>query len=428
MKEFIFDIFALSISLTPVIAALLLLAPLFDKRYIANFRYWLWLAVSIRLMIPLTVGASAPVHVNLPAGTAENLLTQAVTPGSGLSGVQMGIFSPDLIDIMLLVYMAGALVFLLGNLKSFVVLHKMISKRSIPPADDRIYRMVKEINRQKQLHIRTKSLRVFICRDISGPMAAGLFRPVLLLPQENYNDKQLRMVLNHELVHIKRHDLVYKMLLFMVCSLHWFNPLVHMMARRANRDIEMTCDHIALQGTEIDEKKLYSLMMIEAASDYGSTFSAVSTGFKSGKESLEARIRNIFDYQPKGHGACLLVLILLTLLAGGSFLSINHLPAQAAAMIPPQLYRQDAGTPHDESIFNNNKIAETGDGENGSLSMAPDDHSEETAPETNTASSPPITQPETFSQPAEVVVIDLLQMESAAMNDVSGETVTTDQI
>ena len=73
-------------------------------------------------------------------------------------------------------------------------------------------------------------------------MIIGLFRPTLLLPHEGYQKIDLEVIIRHELVHFKRNDLWFKLLLVCANAVHWFNPVIYLMVREANRDIEISCD------------------------------------------------------------------------------------------------------------------------------------------------------------------------------------------
>ena len=76
---------------------------------------------------------------------------------------------------------------------------------------------------------------------VRSPMVAGALHPVLLVPAGEAL-KGAECMLAHELTHIKRHDVAKKLLLTLVCILHWYNPAVWMLAARAGRDIEEACD------------------------------------------------------------------------------------------------------------------------------------------------------------------------------------------
>ncbi|MGB4440062.1 MAG: M56 family metallopeptidase [Sedimentibacter sp.] len=208
-----------------------------------------------------------------------------------------------------------------------------------------------------------------MCRKIPGPMVVGIFRPMLLLPCEDYDDVKLKMILSHEIVHIKRHDTSYKFQLVMVCAIHWFNPFVHIMSRKGNNDMEISCDTKALQEAGIEEKKIYSLMIIDIASqDSSGRFPALFTSFVSEKESLEARIKNIFSSVSKKEGHISLILVIIIALLFGTVIQIGN-PAvddekfynqlSQAELYQKPIISDDADTDNDVDI-NKDDINETG--------------------------------------------------------------------
>lgn len=74
-----------------------------------------------------------------------------------------------------------------------------------------------------------------ILPGLACPMALGVFRPVVFLP----SGQVPLLAVRHELTHVKRRDLAGKALLFLVCALYWFDPLVWHMARVAGEDPAM---------------------------------------------------------------------------------------------------------------------------------------------------------------------------------------------
>ncbi|WP_302496173.1 M56 family metallopeptidase [uncultured Flavonifractor sp.] len=94
-------------------------------------------------------------------------------------------------------------------------------------------------------------------------MLAGVFRPVLLLP-EDAGGQGLRYALLHELVHYRRRDIWLKTLVLWVNAVHWFNPLVWRMVRSVERDTELACDEGALKRLPQEEHAAYGRAILQA--------------------------------------------------------------------------------------------------------------------------------------------------------------------
>lgn len=71
------------------------------------------------------------------------------------------------------------------------------------------------------------------CDCIGSPMLTGFAKPCILLPKAGMSKDELCFILKHELVHYKRRDLWYKSLVLIAVAVHWFNPIVHLMANAA---------------------------------------------------------------------------------------------------------------------------------------------------------------------------------------------------
>ena len=84
-----------------------------------------------------------------------------------------------------------------------------------------------------------------VCPDIPCPMALGLLRPTIFLPEGVEDRGRLEDILRHELTHLRRHDLLYKWCAAVVTSLHWFNPLMPVFRREMARRCELSCDEAA---------------------------------------------------------------------------------------------------------------------------------------------------------------------------------------
>jgi beta-lactamase regulating signal transducer with metallopeptidase domain/biopolymer transport protein ExbD len=101
----------------------------------------------------------------------------------------------------------------------------------------------------EQLDVRRR-VRLLESDDASVPTTWGVLRPVVLLPSEarNWPEERCRMVLLHELAHIRRRDWLTQTVGRVACAVHWFNPLVWLAARRLRLESEQACDDALLRA------------------------------------------------------------------------------------------------------------------------------------------------------------------------------------
>jgi beta-lactamase regulating signal transducer with metallopeptidase domain len=80
------------------------------------------------------------------------------------------------------------------------------------------------------------------------PLTFGAWRPVLLVPAEAdaWPYERRRLVLLHELAHVRRWDWPTQMFAHVACAVHWFNPLAWLAARRMRTLREEACDDLVL--------------------------------------------------------------------------------------------------------------------------------------------------------------------------------------
>lgn len=339
MEQFLLNL--LKTSLLGALAILLMLVskPLWRERYRAKARCWLWLALAAFLLFPVDfsvkdapVQAAPPQDYTLFVGTDKTTIQStdhlfgdmAEKSGQTSTQVRDSIIARPVTDpaqkatryipvttILFYGYLAGAAAFLLCQGVSYVRFRRTVRRwRSGVTRGD--YRAL--------LHDTARSLNVtapemFVCEAISTPAVTGLFRPTLLLPHEGYDLNELRYILRHELCHLKRRDMLLKLVLLAANAMHWFNPVVYLMLRQADEDIELACDSAATDGLDRAERAAYSRTLLAAVQSHVRALPA-TTCFGGTVERLKRRITNVLGAQKKrGFGVVALVLA-LTLTAG----------------------------------------------------------------------------------------------------------------
>lgn len=339
METFLLNLLKTSLLGSLAILAMLVLKPLWRERYRAKTRCWLWLALAVFLLLPVDfsvknapVQAAPPKDYTLFVGTDKTAIQSTdnlfgdMAEKSGQSPAQVRdtiihrpVTNPEqkttryipVTTILFYGYLAGAAAFLLYQGLSYAHFRRTVRrwKRDVARADYAalLYDTARDLG--------VGAPEMIVCEAISTPAVTGLLRPRLLLPHEHYDVQELRYILRHELCHLKRRDMLLKLVLLAANAMHWFNPVVYLMLRQADEDIELACDSAATDGLELPERAAYSRTLLAAVQSSVRALPA-TTCFGGTVERLKRRITNVLGAQKKrGLGVVALVLA-LTLTAG----------------------------------------------------------------------------------------------------------------
>ena len=172
----------------------------------------------------------------------------------------------------------------------------------------------------------SRAPRICVSESRRAPLTFGIFRPTVVMPEDlPVEDARFRLVLAHELAHVRRKDCLRK-LLFTVClCLYWQNPLVWLMVWLANRDMELACDEKVLCTLGPECKKAYAMTLLDMAQRKPAQEPLCSGFAKSGAED---RIRAILSFKriPAWVGSCV---FLAFVLAAGVFATQAVTPSAA---------------------------------------------------------------------------------------------------
>ena len=154
--------------------------------------------------------------------------------------------------------------------------------------------MISELSRSLRLR---RSPRAILAGEPFGPAVLGTLRPVLVVPESTattLSREQLRLVLAHELVHLRRGDHWMGLVQFVVQALWWFNPLVWWANRELNRVREQCCDEEVL-ATLHCEPAGYAQTLLDIARLGARSRPLVLTAGVSAMHITGQRLQHIMD-------------------------------------------------------------------------------------------------------------------------------------
>ena len=196
---------------------------------------------------------------------------------------------PDVVAALSILWLFGLAGFSAYRLVAGLRFRSLAMRLSVP-AGGRENEILADIARACGVK-RVPTLR--ICHPLKTPVLTGLFRPAILLPGVSYSDRELSLLFAHELAHRQRRDNLAGLLMDATIAVHWFNPLVHMMARQFSADAELACDEWAVRDQDIDTRRVYAALILKTA--HKGIFTGVAL---SGRGSLRKRLAMLFE-KPK---------------------------------------------------------------------------------------------------------------------------------
>ena len=328
------NVIAISVSTSPIIIFLLIFAPFLNKRYAIKWKYLIWVVIAVRLIIPFNIDIPFPqIVIDVPTEITVPIDTNKENDAPTMSPTEQkpmevnndnAIIAPPqvepkplkftLLDITAYLWVTCCLLFLSVHIFSFLHYKGQITKKGMVVKERYILQQVRKLSRK--LRIRA-NIRVLRYENAESPMVIGFLKPMLVLPNYDYSEEELFFVLKHELIHVKRHDIYFKLLFVIANALHWFNPLIYIMQKEAVVDMELSCDEKVIGQTAYAVRKAYTETLLSTFSKQHKRETFLTTQFYGGKKIMKKRFKNILTKSPKKNGLLLCICaICITLISG----------------------------------------------------------------------------------------------------------------
>lgn len=169
--------------------------------------------------------------------------------------------------------------------------------------------------------------KIVICKTSLpiSPMLVGAVCPRVLINDDFYSEEELNLIITHELMHYKHHDILCKKVIVLIQAIHWFNPILYFYANSFYEISELACDQRVLQCVSNDSKKMYATLLIKMMENISKERSKFALClFESDEEKIKRRLYRIMMYKKTNRKN------LITILLTGLFLAYCPISAFAA--------------------------------------------------------------------------------------------------
>ena len=215
----------------------------------ARVRHWVWLAASVKFLIPFSWLAAVGSHLawSTRLGAASNHRLQLAI--DVISGANSSVLIPDLTRLLPIfagVWFCGFVAVLTRWCAQWRKMSRTARDSVLLPEG----RVVTSLAKAERILGVRRSTRVLRAQALIEPGVFGIARPVLMWPEglcQRLSDGELQAILMHEVRHIQRFDNFTAAIHMLVEAIFWFHPLVWWLGTRLIDERERACDECVLE-------------------------------------------------------------------------------------------------------------------------------------------------------------------------------------
>ena len=301
---------------TAVACVILVVKLLLKNRLTPKWHVYIWLILAVRLLIPGLPESDYSLMNTIPSAhnftvaedTKESIVSESSTdketgrsaavrkvegnisvksPLSGIKHNREFAIQEQKVSVLFILWLAGAITLFVY----FTVIYFYVKRKAkmLPRCKDAdILRVFTECRRNAGV----KSDRIDLRIGGNTPMTFGVFCPVLMIP-EGYTKDELKLVLLHELCHLKHRDVLINFLCCTLLCVYWYNPVLWYCFFTVRKDVEILRDEEVIQLT--GERKQYAKTLLKTAMKENRILIA-ATAMQNGEKEVSQRIRHIANF------------------------------------------------------------------------------------------------------------------------------------
>ncbi len=351
METYLKLIFETTLFSSIVILIVLAIKTIYAGKISSKIMSFLWLLVLVRLIMPVTL--ESPVHfdsfISIPEADQHDLANMASQPIEMANNDQLSYSSNDiphslqkiemndniaqkqaevsifkkafdwikslsLWTVLFALWITGIALFVCKNIFEFVRFNKRIKQSRFKASTD----LIKALTYGKTKLGMTKNTKIAECSCIDMPVTYGLIKSKILIPaglSHCISDDKLKLIIMHELCHIKRFDILKNYIWLAAKAVHWFNPLVWVAYKNYISARELSCDEMVLKHIGEKDKFEYSQSLLDVIKlSQNRQKTSLTLSFCSDKTKLRQRVENMIKPKRKSKSAGFIALALAAIM------------------------------------------------------------------------------------------------------------------
>ena len=274
-----------------IIAIYLLRHTQFKQHFGVLSMVLLYLFCAVRLFLPLEFPHTLIAEDDVVYPYIYNLLTRERTM----------LANKSLTLVLCTVWILGFCVLLFRYARQYRKAIRSV-ERYAEPWDEQTNALLKQVQQQTRRIIKVQG---YTAASIESAFGIGVIHKRIILPDKDYTEAELHYVLLHEYTHFLNHDTIVKLLVTLFCIIFWWNPVVYLLQKDLEQNLEIKCDLSVARTLCSKERAAYlrTILSLMKQSDrkHRIPFAAAALFKTDADAAIKERFETVMAYSEHQH-------------------------------------------------------------------------------------------------------------------------------